>query len=94
MGSPLESTNKPAWITWDIEHFSPRRKSARQRRQTLVEISLVNSEVVDELLKEAKLLLKADREKDANKLINIAEKVVNNNRKFQNMVGDILSNTD
>lgn len=71
-----------------------KKYSVRNRRQILADISLENSAIVDDLIKEAKSLLKAGKEHEADKIIRIAEKLVNNNKRYQTMVGNLLSNAD
>lgn len=85
MGNALDLTNK--LTTWNLGGFG-------NRRQKLAEIAFENSAVVDDLLKEAKRLIKNGNESEAEKLINFAERIVNNNRKYQNMVVDFLHKAD
>ena len=66
----------------------------RDRRSEFVKISRTNIEVVDELVKEARRLSESDQVDEAGKLIEITKKVLNNNKRFQNMVGEVLSSTD
>lgn len=66
----------------------------RDRRSEFVKISRTNIEVVDELVKEARRLSESDQVEEASKLIAITKKVLNNNKRFQNMVGEVLSSAD
>ena len=59
-------------------------------RDRLAAISLANNEIVDDLIKEARRLIDEGKEDDANKVIDIAEKLLKNNKEYQNMVGEVL----
>ena len=65
-----------------------------QRRLRLTEIALANSAVVESLIQEARRLLNANKEDDANRIMGIAEKLLDNNKKYQNIVGEVLAKTD
>jgi uncharacterized protein (UPF0210 family) len=68
--------------------------SKTKRREQLANISNTNTEVVTDLVSEAKALNAKKQYKDAARLLDVAEKILENNKKFQNMVGSFLSNSD
>lgn len=55
------------------------------------EIALRNNEVVGDILKEAEKLVKAGKDKDADRLIAIAKKLLDNNEALKLTVGEVLS---
>lgn len=64
------------------------------RREQFAEISNTNTQIVDILLDRAKLAQKARKYKEADNLVDIAQLVLDNNKRFQDMVGGILSKSD
>jgi len=72
------------------KHKIPRlRRDDRHVR--FAKITRYNTVIVDDLVKEIKALSKKGDVKEANKLIKIAEKILDNNNELQAMVGEVLS---
>ncbi|HTE22645.1 MAG TPA: hypothetical protein VK674_06415 [Candidatus Limnocylindria bacterium] len=74
------------------QSFSSLKRASRQKR--FAEISRGNLAVADELVKESQRLIKAGREKDAKKILDIANKLLDNNRTYLDTVGEVLSDAD
>lgn len=64
------------------------------KRQRFVDISLENSDIVDDLLKQVKKHTAKRQYAEANQLLGIAQRILDNNKKLQNMVGEVLSDVD
>lgn len=64
------------------------------RRQKLTKISYENLAVVDELVAEIKRLEAKKQHAEADRLIKITQKVLDNNKKFQDVVVEILADSD
>ena len=67
------------------------KKASRPER--FADISKSNVDVARDLIKETERLSKRGQQKEAERILEIAKKVLNNNKKFQNMVGEILSDS-
>lgn len=63
------------------------------RREQLLEISNTNIAIVDELIGEMRRLSDKGQTKEFNKLADITQKILDNNAKFQAVVGEVLSDT-
>jgi hypothetical protein len=60
-------------------------------RQEFVDISRTNTDLVDDILREVTSLRGKKRYADADKLLDIAQRILDNNKRLQNMVGEVLS---
>ncbi len=66
----------------------------KDSRSEILRISRTNAEVVDELIDEARRLIANQKEDEADKLVVIIRKILDNNKRLQNIVGDVLSRAD
>lgn len=64
-----------------------------KRRKEFYEISEANLAIVDELIAEMRRLLKNGQTKEYKKLADVTQKILDNNAKFQAVVGEVLSDT-
>lgn len=67
-------------------------KKAKQRKE-FIEISEANLAIVDELIAEMRRLSSKGQTKEFNKLADITQQILDNNAKFQAVVGEVLSDT-
>lgn len=68
--------------------------SPKSRRELFADISNENTRIIDILLSEARRAQKDSNYKEANRFIDIAQLVLANNKRFQDMVGDILTKSE
>lgn len=94
MGSSLEQALNEIRQPRIPGHISPHLLRKQTRREKFADISFTNTQVVRELVSEVRRLNKNGNTEEAKRLIAIAEKILENNDKFQNMVGEVLSNSD
>lgn len=82
---------------WHLTRAFSRGKAAktmftgRDYTDDFVEISRGNIAVAKDLVKESKRLSRAGEDKEAARLLNIANKLLDNNKRFQDMVGEVLT---
>lgn len=69
-------------------------RDKKDSRSEILRISRTNAEVVDELIDEARRLVADQKEDEAGKLMVIIRKILDNNKRLQNIVGDVLSRAD
>ena len=69
-------------------------RDKKDSRSEILRISRTNAEVVDELIGEARRLVANQQEDEAGKLVIIIRKILDNNKRLQNIVGDVLSHAD
>ncbi len=69
-------------------------RDKKDSRSEILRISRTNAEVVDELIGEARRLVANQQEDEAGKLVVIIRKILDNNKRLQNIVGDVLSHAD
>jgi hypothetical protein len=62
-----------------------------RHRQELADITLQNTEIVDDILKLYRKLAKKRQYTDAEQLLKIARKVLDNNGRLQDEVGEVLA---
>ncbi len=62
-----------------------------KRRKEFYEISEANLAIVDELIVEMRRLSKSGQTKEFKKLADVTQKILDNNAKFQAVVGEVLS---
>lgn len=74
--------------------YARNQTSKLSRRERFAEISLENTAIADSLISEAKKMLKKGDEKEADRILDIVEKLLENNNKYQGMVGEVLQNVD
>jgi hypothetical protein len=63
-------------------------------RQDFVEISRTNLQLVDDILDRAQNLKSKKKYAEAEVYLDIASRILDNNRKLQNTVGEVLSEKD
>jgi nucleosome binding factor SPN SPT16 subunit len=61
------------------------------RRERLIAVSAKNIDIVNQLISEIRRLSDNGQEKDANKLADITEQLLDNNANLQTVVGEVLS---
>lgn len=74
--------------------YARNQANKRSRRERFAEIALENTAIADSLINEARKMLKKGDEKEADRILDIVEKLLENNNKYQGMVGEVLQNTD
>lgn len=74
--------------------YARNQTSGRSRRERFAEIALENTAIADSLINEARKMLKKGDEKEANRILDVVEKLLENNKKYQSMVGEVLQNMD
>lgn len=72
-----------------LKKYVPLKKS-----DTLQNVSMHNLHIVDELLTMSRKLHKAGKRTDANKLLDIAAQILATNKDIQQVVGELLSESD
>lgn len=64
-------------------------RSHKGPKEELADISLTNTFIVDDIVKLTRRLAKKNQTADANQLIKIAERILENNKRLQDTVGKV-----
>ena len=65
-----------------------------KHKQSFVKVMDTNIQVVEDLLKEARKLSADGRNDDSDRILRIAEEVLNSNKQLQNTVVEVLASDD
>jgi site-specific recombinase len=68
--------------------------SKPSRRERFANIALENTAIANSLMDEVRKLLKKGDKKEADRILDIVEKLLVNNNNYQSMVGEVLQNVD
>jgi hypothetical protein len=86
---PASSKSSDRSKEWFNHIYTP-VSSESAHRQRFVAVSRTNLEIANEMLEQAKRLSKARRYTDADIMIDLAKKLIENNANFLDTVGDVL----